>query len=295
MPSSPQPNFLIVGAAKAGTTSLWHWLRRHPQVFMPGLKSPSFFVHGYGMTDQEKYFSLFEAGRGKTCVGEASTAYLAAPESPQWIYDRLGRVKIIILLRNPVERAYSMYRWFAMEGYEPLESFEEALAQEDWRMASHSFRKSCLPTVHDYFYFHSGLYREQVERYLNVFGRDSVKICLFDELKNDPAAVCTDVCRFLEISPSHGPALGKQNISVLPRSIALQFRLRKMRIRTRYIFGIFGRAVTGWLALAMKINKARGGKKPLSPAVRAQLVERYRPSVEQLAELIGRDLSHWLK
>ena len=79
MSDACRPNFLIVGAAKAGTSSLWHWLGQHPDVFMPENKEPGFFTHGYGLDDFDDYLRLFEGGRGKRCVGEATAAYLAAP------------------------------------------------------------------------------------------------------------------------------------------------------------------------------------------------------------------------
>ncbi|MGA3007063.1 MAG: sulfotransferase domain-containing protein, partial [Opitutaceae bacterium] len=154
----PAPNFLIVGAARAGTTSLWQWLRGHPQVFMTRYKEPAFFVHNFGVFNQEKYLSLFKAGRGKPCIGEASTAYLSSPESPPWIHDVLGRVKIIMVLRNPVARAYSMYCWLTMIGLEPLATFEEALTQESRRMTSLPFRQNCPIDFHNYQYFNAGLY-----------------------------------------------------------------------------------------------------------------------------------------
>jgi hypothetical protein len=291
----PAPNFLIVGAARAGTTSLWHWLRQHPQVFMARHKEPGFFLHNFRAFSHDKYLSLFKAGQGKRCIGEASTAYLSAPESPQWIYDVLGKVKIIIVLRNPVERAYSMYSLMVMHGFEPIETFEEALNQENRRMASLPFRQNCPLDLLNYQYFHAGLYIDKVSAYINIFGADQVKVLLFDDLKKNPDGFCTEVCDFLGISRAKHQALTQENSGVIPRSISLQYRLRSMRVRTRRLFGVSDRLVTSWLILAMIINKARGAKKSMPPAVRAQLVERYRPSVKQLSGLIDRDLSHWLK
>ncbi len=290
----PVPNFLIVGAARSGTTSLWHWLRQHPQVFMAPYKEPAFFTHNFGVFTQDQYLSLFKAGQGKPCIGEASTAYLSAPESPRWIHEVLGKVKIIVVLRNPVERAYSMYCWMVMNGLEPIETFEEALNQESRRMASLPFHQNCPISFRDYQYFNAGLYIDKIYPYINIFGADRVKILLFDDLRVDPSGFCAGVCDFLGISSAHRHALKRENGGVIPRSISLQYRLRAMRLRTRRRFGVSDRLVTCWYVMAMLINKGRGAKKPMSPAVRAQLVERYRTSVEQLSDLIHRDLSHWL-
>jgi hypothetical protein len=290
----PVPNFLIVGAARAGTTSLWYWLRRHPQVFMAHYKEPAFFTHNFGVFTQEQYLSLFKAGRGKPCIGEASTAYLSAPESPSWIHEVLGKVKIIVILRNPVERAYSMYCWMVMNGLEPVETFAEALNQEGRRTASLEFHQNCPISFRDYQYFNAGLYIDKVRPYINIFGADQVKIWLFDDLKNDPAGFCANVCHFLGISSVPGHVLRRENGGVIPRSIPLQYRLRTTRFRTRKRFGQSDRLLTCWYVMAMLINKARGTKKPMAHAIRAQLVEGYRTSVEQLSDLIRRDLSHWL-
>src|SRR5581483_2019209 len=229
------PNFLIVGAARSGTTSLWHWLRQHPQVFMPRYKEPAFFVHNFGVFTQEEYLSLFNPGRGKACIGEASTAYLSAPESPPWIHELLGKIKIMAILRNPVDRAYSMYCWLAMIGLEPLETFEEAIAQESRRMTSLPFQQNCLIASHNYQYFHAGLYIEKIKPYIKIFGADRVKMLLFDDLKKNPAGFCAEVCEFLEISQANGHAFRSENGAVIPRSTPLQFRLRAMRTRTRKV------------------------------------------------------------
>jgi len=289
------PNFLIVGAARSGTTSLWHWLRQHPQVYMPRYKEPAFFVHNFGVFTQDEYLSLFKPGRGRPCIGEASTAYLSAPESPPWIHELLGKVKIVAILRNPVERAYSMYCWMAMIGLEPLETFEEAIEQESRRMGSLPFQQNCLIASHNYQYFNAGLYVDRIGPYISIFGADRVKLLLFDDLKSDPSGFCADVCEFLEISNANGHAFRSENGAVIPRSTPLQFRLRAMRARTRKLMGMSHLSVTSWYIMAMLINKARGAKKPMSPAIRAELVERYRTSVEQLSDLLHRDLSHWLK
>lgn len=132
-------------------------------------------------------------------------------------------------------------------------------------------------------------------RYINTFGAERVKILLFDDLKKDPSGFCADVCQFLEIPYVNGHALTRENSVTVPRSISLQYRLRAMRVQTRRRLGVSDRAVTCLPIMAMLINAKRGTKRTLSSAVRADLVERYRTSVEQLADLVHRDLSHWLK
>ena len=114
------PNFFIVGAARCGTTSLWEYLRQHPDIYMPPVieqKEPAFFCDLYGVEHWDFYLTLFEAGRGKKRIGEASTPYLSSPESAGQIHSVLPLAKIIITLRNPVVRAYSLYKWMHANGY----------------------------------------------------------------------------------------------------------------------------------------------------------------------------------
>ena len=159
-----RPKFLIVGASRSGTSSLYHWLKLHPDVFMPDIKEPSFFVDGWGISDWHWYLSLFEPGRGKKAVGEASVAYLESPESVQLIWEKLPTIKIIILLRNPVERALSLYSWMVMEGHEWLSTFKQALAEEEKRFGDESFRRDNPVYFWSYMYFRNGLYYEQVKK-----------------------------------------------------------------------------------------------------------------------------------
>lgn len=199
-----KPNFFIVGAAKSGTTSLWEYLRRHPDVYMPEdelYKEPCYFsTYGEAM-GRENYLSLFASAKyHKKLVGEASTAYLTDKVSAQRIFDFNPEAKIIIVLRNPVKRAYSLYNWMVQDGYEYAFSFEKALALEVRR--SHTV----IPNYYEpqyywnYMYFQSGLYYEQVKRYVDLFGQQ-VLILRFEELVKMPQSVYDRCCSFLGIEP----------------------------------------------------------------------------------------------
>ena len=294
-----RPNFLIVGAARSGTTSLYYWLKQHPEVFMPDIKEPSYFVHGYGISDWRKYLSLFEPGRGKKVIGEASTAYLAAPESPRWIRDVLGNIKIIILLRNPIERAYSLYCWMVMEGYEWLPTFEKALEEEDRRFQDEPFRRSNPEYFWDYMYFRSGLYYDQVKRYIETFGSNSVKTFLFEDLTRSPEKLYSDVCRFLEVSDNYHPHFIPQNPSKIPRFIRLQYLFRQAPKLVPKLPGVFRKVsrpvIWRLVPLMMSLNKKAGCRVEISPELRNRLREMYREEILRLSELIGRDLSEWLR
>jgi hypothetical protein len=246
------------------------------------------------MVDWEKYLLIFRPGRGKKAIGEASTAYLAAPESPQWICKILGDVKIIILLRNPVQRALSLYSWMVMEGFEWLDTFEQALAEEERRFLDSSFRWKNPEYFWDYMYFRSGLYYEQVKRYIDTFRRESVKIYLFEDLVGFPTEIYNDVCKFLELSTEFHPIFTPQNPSRIPRSIALQNLLRKLQRALHRLPNAFQSITHRSIALMMSLGVSAERKQTIPLELVKTLQERYRLDIIQLGKLVQRDLSHWL-
>ena len=144
---SRMPDFLIIGAPKSGTTSLYFYLQQHPQIFLPEKKKPFFFAfenqdmnhyHIYGnmkvinntIVDLNEYQMLFENIPTNIKVGEASTEYLHIPEAVKNIYSHIPDVKMIAVLRNPVDRAYSHFSHFRRDGYEPCTDFMEAIKEQ---------------------------------------------------------------------------------------------------------------------------------------------------------------------
>ncbi len=279
-----KPNFLIVGAPKAGTTSLYAWLKQHPDACMSRVKEPHYFLKKKGMTDWSEYLALFDGAAGKKAIGEASPSYLAMPESPAWIEEALGRdVRIIILLREPVARAFSSYSHRVMEGLESIPSFEAALQRERAMLD-----RAELAGERPIGYCQRGLYYEQVKRYLDRFGADRVRVYLFDDLTKNQAQTFADVCRFLGIDDTFRPRLDPSNVSRLPRSVALQCRLRQLRDASPL-------PPLRWVARAgMRLNVQMGHeKRKLSPETRAWLRDYFHDDIQKLATLIGRDLTAW--
>jgi hypothetical protein len=290
------PNFFVVGAAKSGTTSIYSWLKQHPDVFVPQIKEPSFFVHGYGFSNWDDYLKIFENGQGRQAIGDTSASYLAAPEAPAWIRETLGNIKIVIVLRNPVKRALSLYTWMAMEGYEQYSTFEKALQAEELRYSDEHFYWHNPEYFWDYIYFRSGLYYVQVKRYFDIFGDKNVKIFLFEEIVNTPARVYLDLCNFLEISTDITPTFSHENSSILPRFVGLQYivrtkfdkAVRKVRPQRfqKYIFPLKDRFFV-W-------NKQIGYKPQMLSETEKKLRQMYKGDVEKLSSLINRDLSEWM-
>lgn len=296
----PKPNFLIVGAAKAGTTSLYEYLKQHPEICLPRdpkRKEPMYFVNRRaGVRDYNDYLSLFAHGGTSKAIGEASTAYLYSEESPAWIKSVLGDIKIIILLRNPAKRAFSLYTWMVREGWEDAKTFEDALAREPARLRDQHFREHCLEFFPDYLYFGSGLYTHQVERYFATFGRERVRIYLFEEFVKDPVAICQDIFSFLDVNRAFVPQIEVHNEGRVPFSISLQFYMQSVAMgqRTGYPVRILPKPYRGRVLSSVKeLNQRFGKKTTISPVVYQNLMERYHNDIKQLEQLLERDLSIW--
>jgi len=292
------PNFLIVGAAKAGTTSFYHWLKEHPEVFMPNIKEPSFFVHNYGISNGKEYLSLFRLVGKQKAIGESSTAYLCSPESPQLIHDYLGNIKIIIFLRNPEDRAYSLYSWMVMEGYENIIPFERALQEEEKRFYDQDFRFNNQQFFWDFMYTKSGFYYEQVKRYIDLFGNENVKTIVFEELINTPEKIYYDVCNFLNISNDYKPDFIHLNKTKVPKNIRLNYHLhsliRKLNNKRSIRFLFFFLIQLLYLIIYLNLKSKDKKHTELSENIRIEMNNAYKKDLVQLSKLIKKDLTHWI-
>lgn len=256
-------------------------------------KEPAYFsALKQGLTAKE-YFSLFTGvTEHHRYAGEASTAYLTDPESATRIHDHNPQARIVIMLRNPVDRAYSLYKWMTQEGYEYAKDFETALSMEPQRMRSVIPNSIEIEYYHNYLYSRSGFYSEQVRRYLDQF-TDQVYIMCFEEFCLDPKPHLRGLCRFLDIHFEEIP-LKTENASLPVFHPALQHRLRQF---TMYL------TRNGWLP---RTNKSKRdillnlGTRPFAshPALavdtRKQLEDCYREDVENLSRITGINFSrHW--
>jgi len=304
------PNFFIVGVQKAGTTSLYHYLNQHPQVYMSPRKEPFFFDHemdskgevvrrefgGHRQppryTNIEEYSALFEGVRGEKAIGEASPLYIYAPGTAERIERHVPGAKSIALLRNPADRAYSAYLYAVRIGVEPLTDFAQALREEPRRIRNR---------WHYVFHYRSrGLYYRQLKRYYEVFGRERLGVWLYEDLREDPASVAQSVFRFLEVDDTFAPdTSSKHNPAGVPASAPAR---AAMRATDKAVGGL--RKVlaptSGVLPLAFKMRRLVHSRvltepPPIDPGLRENLTCSYKEDVLRLQDLIGRDLSAWLR
>jgi len=188
------PNFFIVGAPRAGTTSLYDYLDRTKDVFMSLAKEPHYFssiepssIHPRVIRDKKKYLALFKKANNAKAIGEASTSYLWDPESAKLIHNTVPHAKIIIMLRDPIERAFSHYIFRLSSG--KTYSFTEAI-------------KEAMEPKNDYYstiIVNGSYYYNQVKRYLDKFGSNNVKVIIFEEFIKEPRKIVKEVLEFLEV------------------------------------------------------------------------------------------------
>jgi hypothetical protein len=198
----PLPDFLILGAQKAGTTALYAYLRWHPQITGPSFKEVSFFDRHY--VKGERWYRAHMPVRRRSLVGEASPSYLFHPLAPERVAGMLPGARLIALLRNPVDRAFSHYQHEVALGREPL-SFEDAVDREDERMQGELERMLRDPSYFslawwNYTYVARGRYAEQLERWFAAFPREQLLVLFTEELSADTAATYRRVLDFLGVT-----------------------------------------------------------------------------------------------
>jgi Sulfotransferase domain len=286
------PNFLIVGAAKCGTTSLYHHLRQHPQIFMPDLKEPMFFMDWEGgVVSLKDYRALFDNAQGEKAIGEASTAYLYAEEAPGRIKELLGNIKIIMILRNPADRAYSHWHYlFEVRKRGEKLPFKEALKREPERMKDPAFRNQRENWHTAFYYFNRGLYYNQVKRYYEHFGKENVLIHIFEDFKTDPLKTCRETFSFLGVDPDFIPEFKWLNVGNVRHSGLHKLLHNSTPFQARVTAALPKKAAAYCKDLLTRLN----AKPTLDKRLRKELLARYEPDVKKLSELIERDLSHWL-
>ena len=294
------PDFIVIGAARAGTTALYSFLRQSPDIFMPDVKEPNFFAYegqslgcrGPGadfinnsITDLDHYCALFEPAPNGAILGEASPLYLFEPRAPERIHHHVPQARLVVILRNPVEQAYSHFLYATRLRIEPLDSFTLALEQENDRLA-----KGWQPL---FGYSSFPKYAEQLERYFALFPREQILIRTYEEWSEKPEKTLSEILSFIGANPAVLPDLtNRLNAGGVPRNRVLQDFLMKPNPVTGLIGYIMPKTmrlrIRDWLS---GFNTQRDA--PMPAAARKILHERLDGEIARLESLIGRDLSHW--
>lgn len=285
------PNFLIIGAQKAGTTALHRYLDQHPEVYMSPVKETNFFAlegkrldfcgprdrdvlerseNVASMTDIEGYRRLFGGVAGEKAIGEASPLYLCSPEAPGRIRRYVPEAKLVAVLRNPVERAYSGFLMMRACGREPIADFASAL-REEGRRAKDNWE-------HSWHYKRMGFYHTQLKRYYDAFDRGQIRVYLHEDLDADTLGTLQNLFGFLGVDGTFVPDVSvRHNVSGVRKNGASP-------------------APPGEpdpLSAGLEERDILGPHPP--PEVRSWLAAEYREDIRKLQDLIQRDLSGWLE
>ena len=291
------PNFLIIGANKAGTTSLYRYLEQHPEVYISPVKEPSYFApimheshykgpHPLTVTRTlDEYKGLFDGVASETAIGESSTIYLTNEDAPALIRKTIPEARLVAILRNPVDRAFSDYGMHLDWDDENL-TFAEAIASElDGLVAGLSWHRR---------YVEYGFYGEALMRHLRFVPREQIRVYLYDDLRNDSASLMRDLFAFVGVSPSFTPETGtRHNITRRPP----RFRTLDRVLRSGPVRATVERALSGATVGRVKDYVRRKNRvRPDFPSeVRQRLIDVYRDDVALVEQIIDRDLSSWLR
>jgi hypothetical protein len=289
------PNFIVIGAAKAGTTALYWYLAEHPSVFMSPIKETNYFAYGldpkgqllYGDPEVHRfpvkslleYQKLFDGAGNAKVVGEASPIYLEAPQAAGRIKALIPAARLICGIRQPVDRAYSDYQMYLRRRGRRLDPARDLTPASVW----------ARPSSH---WMQIGHYYESLKRYFDLFPRNQIHVFLFDDLQRHPLRVVQDVYRFLNVDAEFSPDFNApHNIGGMPESRLLENVLTSRSIRStvgRWI----PKPIANWVR---RVRMKNMRKAPSLPAeLRRELTLPFHEDIARTADLIGRSLGHWL-
>lgn len=296
----PKPNFLIIGAAKAGTTAIHNYLRQHPEIYMSSVKEPMFFAFegekvnfrgsrshniNNSITCIKDYESLFDGVTKEIAIGESSPIYLYNQKAPGRIHHHLPDAKIIAILRDPAERAYSHYLMLVRNGVEKPDKFMEALHNERSQIMN-----QFLPAIP---YVGGGFYYSQLKRYFNLFDREQIKIYLYEDLRLDSQKLLKDIFGFIGVATAFSPDVSvKHNVSGVPKNRFIKTLMNqdnplklvaKSLLPQKFRKNIYS-----------QINQLNMDKPTIPDEAKHCLQSIYKSEILNLQELIQRDLSAWL-
>ena len=312
-PKSALPNFFIVGAAKAGTTSLYAYLKQHPDVYMSPIKEPNYFssdidassftwdyrirlprdldayfkrrklkeLHIAHIARLDHYCRLFENSHNKTARGEASVSYLYSSKAAENIKLQIPDAKIIMVLRNPIERAYSHYLMDLRDGFTSL-PFKKALEAD--RATIRKGWGLC------HLYIELGMYYEQVKRFTDIFPIENVRIYLYEDL-TDIKVLMKDTYRFLSVDDAFIPNIEtKHNAAMIPKNAKINYYLKNSPLK--FISHSFPNYIIDHLRKYLMSDRR---PEAIPSEDKNELKSIYKNDIEKLEGLINRDLSSWVK
>jgi hypothetical protein len=299
------PDFLVVGAPKAGTTALHAALARHPALYMSVVKEPKFFLTdgqpparggpGDAQTYREHvwrradYEALFDAAPAGAARGESTPLYLQDLAAHRRIHELIPGARLIAVLRDPVERAHSNWTHMWSAGLEPIGEVVQACAEEERRVEAGwaSFWR----------YIGLGRYGEQLEHLYTLFPPEQVLVVRYRSLVDRPAQTLDQICRFLGVAPGIIHTVPRQNVTAHPdrtlRYHAVSRALRTASAVGRFLPGTSGTVLTD--PLERMLQRSAPARKPLTWEEREALLPHFEADIRLLEQITGDDHSDWLR
>lgn len=309
----PLPNFLIIGTAKSGTTSLYHYLNQHPEVFMSRVKEPRYFIfqgkrvsenildplslknyrdfRSKSILKKSAYLSLFENAKQEKVLGEASVTYLHHPNAPYAIKQAIPEAKMVAIFRNPFDAIFSHYKQHKRMNLLANHGFTDCLKIELKNKHRSAFQRP--------FFINYRFYDEQLQRYLNTFLRNQFHLCLYEDL-NKPKQLMKNIFRFLEINDGFQPDLSvKFNTTVFAKqniawSRIIEYAPKNWRTGLNCVLPA---PLFEWY---MKNRPGNRNGNQQTPSVKCPeeakeiLTPLLKDHILRFQDMIDRDCSHWL-
>jgi hypothetical protein len=286
------PNFFIVGTPKAGTTSLYYYLDEHPEIYMSPIKETNYFsqkdIKAQGLyyneehiNTPEDYAAQFRDVANEKAIGEASVSYLFYPDVAERIKEFNPEAKIIMVLRNPLDRGFSHYLMDKRLGF-IKSSLEDIVYDEGKTPALELFYQQ---------YISLGCYYAQVKRYLDAFGSNQVKVFFYEDIIKNIDGTVKEIYSFLGVDNAYNAAVDqKHNVFLAPKNSFIEklYALKSFRTMAKKLLGENVRKKVKNIFFIKE-------KKPvLSSALKAKMNELFREDILKTAELLNKDLSKWL-
>ena len=301
------PNFFLVGAPKAGTTALYRYLDQHPAIYMSPIKEPNFFadelrldnftpqfrkqadsrlpaqqeylrgsvsgkLSGGPIPEWTDYLKLFQNVHREIAIGEASVCYLWSKSAPKNIASRFPDAKILMVLRNPIERAFTQYAHM-------LTFASARITFREYMGAATQSTSTLIGELYPFLNF--GLYYEQVKRYQSIFDAAQIQIHFYEDFHQDPQTTLRAIFQFLSVDPDFKPDFATRHMEArVPVSFFMKNALKRLGIRLPK-------------SVRRQFYQPRSTL-ALTPADRARLIDYYRDDITNLSQLLHRDLTPWL-
>lgn len=288
---------MIVGAQKSGTSSLLRYLAQHPDIYPHPQPEMTYFLqdHEYNRGYESAYSKYFSKCPDGQYLIAKNVMVMCSTEKMQRIYEHNPKMHLVVLLREPVSRAYSAYWWARRRGWENVKSFEDALAAEETRHSDDWFKwRQCL-------YKFNSIYFSHVSNLYELFGKEQVHCFLTDDLTTDSMSICQNIFTIMGVISEFEPTVSKRiNQAAMPRSdrfghLFTQFLASRNPMRRAIRKLIPDAAAYKFRKAILDLNEKPFTPPKINPQTSVELNKFFTPHNEKLSELIGQDLTHWQK